>query len=59
MARTAEDILDPQIGGARPYGNAVISGADYGIQNGDAHGELNVDSIGVGTISRRRYFDAL
>ena len=54
MARSASDVFNPEIGGPGADGDAVVAGGDLGVENGDSGGGLDVDAVGVGTVSGGR-----
>lgn len=59
MAGPTGHILDPQVGGTRANGDAVVSCADFRVENCDPFGELDMDAVSVGAISRRHHLHSL
>lgn len=59
MAGAASDAFDPEVGAAGTNGDAVVAGGDVGIHDGNFGGRLDVNSVGVGAVFRRRDLHSL
>lgn len=59
MSWAAIDLLDPEIGRARPDRDAVVTRPNARAGNGHACGHLDMDSVGVGAISQCSDLDIL
>jgi len=51
MSWSTCNVFNPQVGGSRAYGDAIISCSDFGVENGDVGGHLYVDAVGVRAVS--------
>ena len=55
VARSACDVLNPQIGGARPNRDAIIAGSNSGVEDRDTARGLHMNAISVWAVSRGRH----
>lgn len=47
MAGSTCNVFDPQIICARAYGDAIVTGPNFGVEDGDVGGHMNMDAVGV------------
>jgi len=52
MARSTINLIDKNVGTARPKGDAVVAGPDVGHSDRYSGGHTDVDAVCVGAISR-------
>ena len=52
VARAALDVPDEHVAGAGPQGDAVVAGADGGVEDAHMAGVADVDAVGVGAVGR-------
>jgi len=51
MSWSTCNVFNPQVSGSRAYGDAIISGSNFGVEDGDVGGHLDVDAVGVRAVS--------
>lgn len=59
MAWSTCNVFNPQVTGARADRDAIISGTNIGVEDGDVGGHLDMDAISVRTVTCGNDLNAL
>lgn len=51
MAWSTCNVFNPQISGAGADGDAIVTGLNFRVEDGDVGGHLDMDAVGVGAVS--------